>query len=69
MVLFDVLAEADAEDDTSAALLRSARELSWPILALLAACYSGAPQLQCLAVWLRTTLDRSQRTSGDNLTQ
>ena len=57
--LFAILAASTAADDPGRELLVAAQDAQWPVLALLAACHSGAPVLSCLAVWLRCSLARS----------
>lgn len=56
--LFGILAECEKLKNPGEALLLKAKNLSWSILAMIAACFPDVSPLSCLAVWLEITAAR-----------
>lgn len=56
--LFTIVAECEKLNNPGEALLSKAKNLSWSILAMVAACFSDVSPLSCLAVWLEITAAR-----------
>lgn len=56
--LFRLLAECEKERNPGEALLIKAKDLRWPLLAIIASCFSDVSALACLTVWLEITAAR-----------
>ncbi|CAI9109170.1 OLC1v1008939C1 [Oldenlandia corymbosa var. corymbosa] len=56
--LFGIIAECEKLENPGEALLLKAKNLSWSILAMVAACFPDVSPLSCLAVWLEITAAR-----------
>lgn len=56
--LFGLLAECEKEQNPGEALLIKAKDLRWPLLAIIASCFSDVSALSCLTVWLEITAAR-----------
>ncbi|BBN07122.1 spatacsin [Marchantia polymorpha subsp. ruderalis] len=57
--LFSLLAECEQSSKRAGkALLTKAKDLRWPLLAVVASCFSDATPLSCLTVWLEITAAR-----------
>ncbi|XP_071914201.1 uncharacterized protein [Coffea arabica] len=56
--LFGIIAECEKLNNPGEALLLKAKNLSWSILAMIAACFPDVSPLSCLAIWLEITAAR-----------
>ncbi|KAJ0988045.1 hypothetical protein J5N97_006401 [Dioscorea zingiberensis] len=56
--LFGLLAECEGEKNPGEALLIKAKDLRWPLLAIIASCFADVSPLSCLTVWLEITAAR-----------
>eukprot|EP01018_Ginkgo_biloba_P020370 Gb_30364 [translate_table: standard] len=56
--LFGLLAECEKEKHAGRALLVEAKDLRWPLLAIVASCFPDVSSLSCLTVWLEITAAR-----------
>lgn len=56
--LFALLAEYEGEECPGAKLLAKAKELQWPILAIVALCFDDVKSVSCLFIWLKITAAR-----------
>lgn len=57
--LFALLAECEQRKNPGQALLGKAKDLRWPLLAVVASCFPDVASLSCLTVWLEVTAARS----------
>lgn len=56
--LFEILAECEHEKQSGTALLTKAKDLRWPLLAVVSSCFTDATPVSCLTVWLEITAAR-----------
>ncbi|KAG6556016.1 hypothetical protein Mapa_001956 [Marchantia paleacea] len=56
--LFSLLAECEHSKRSGKALLTKAKDLRWPLLAVVASCFNDVTPLSCLTVWLEITAAR-----------
>ncbi len=56
--LFGLLAECEKCKYPGQALLAKAKDLRWPLLAVVASCFSDVTSLSCLTAWLEITAAR-----------
>ncbi|KAL2630311.1 hypothetical protein R1flu_014997 [Riccia fluitans] len=56
--LFSLLAECEHGRRPGKALLMKAKDLRWPLLAVVASCFNDVTPLSCLTVWLEITAAR-----------
>ncbi|KAL3527892.1 hypothetical protein ACH5RR_012548 [Cinchona calisaya] len=56
--LFGIIAECEKLKNPGEALLLKAKNLSWSILAMIAACFPDVSTLSCLSIWLEITAAR-----------
>ncbi|KAI5076391.1 hypothetical protein GOP47_0008456 [Adiantum capillus-veneris] len=56
--LFEILAECEHQSNPGTALLTKAKDLRWPLLAVVSSCFADVTPLSCLTVWLEITAAR-----------
>lgn len=56
--LFGLLAECEKQKHPGKSLLVKAKDLRWPLLAIIASCFPDVSALSCLTVWLEITAAR-----------
>lgn len=56
--LFGILAECEHKKHPGTALLSRAKDLRWPLLAVVASCFTDVTPVSCLTVWLEITAAR-----------
>lgn len=56
--LFGLLAECEKQKHPGKSLLVKAKDLRWPLLAIIASCFPDVSPLSCLTVWLEITAAR-----------
>lgn len=56
--LFEILAECEHEKQSGTALLTKAKDLRWPLLAVVSSCFTDVTPVSCLTVWLEITAAR-----------
>ncbi|KAH7442054.1 hypothetical protein KP509_03G068400 [Ceratopteris richardii] len=56
--LFEILAECEHQKNSGTALLTKAKDLRWPLLAVVASCFMDVTPVSCLTVWLEITAAR-----------
>ncbi|MCO5582953.1 hypothetical protein L7F22_036856 [Adiantum nelumboides] len=56
--LFKILADCEHQNNSGTALLTKAKDLRWPLLAIVSSCFADVTPLSCLTVWLEITAAR-----------
>lgn len=56
--LFVVVTQCEKQKFPGETLLRKARMMRWPLLAIIASCFSDTSTLSCAALWLEITCSR-----------
>jgi spatacsin len=56
--LFVVVTQCEKQKFPGEALLKKARMMHWPLLAIIASCFSDISTLSCAAFWLEITCSR-----------
>lgn len=56
--LFEILADCEQRKHPGTALLTKAKDMHWPLLAVISSCFPDVTAIGCLTVWLEITAAR-----------